>query len=571
MCLLRSTPFLNDEICVKTVLLHIFRSKCRKFVQTGRFYTDFGHFEGSMCERAVLTHLSTYSSLRLNIIPIFMGRNHIYSFLMRKFLFLFLSLLFVVANAVDAKEKTIRNYYRGTYKGEVDKNNNPHGNGVLRLGRIPPSLEISGNFNSGETATVSDATVLFPGNFVFRGNVELYKSDTFKLYDGVMFNGAGEIIGTIPKELAKVVKYSRNPSTNPLQFDDPIIMQCAPSIVPNDRLKHYTAFAKDATRFSVRGAIPVSITASGLSFNPKPDSYEVVFSDGTIISVQPNGIEEWTKPAGKDGRGDHLTYRNNQLLLSKYCVHFGEDYVSADGKGNYYVRHRFSNGNVYEGPVLEDFSYSVAQSSIKQLRLEWGWTDLYKWIVPSLFGYDDSKNIGTITYADNSRYHGSFKSNRYPYAVGDKLSEDCYLNGTLYNSEGLVEKVFQNGVDLEKRDELLAQAKLKEEQEKKELQDNIEKEYQMLCRKYGAKYVDSLLESRIEIGTPEALLLEYVSGAYKYVYYKENIRNYFRRKYDLYSETRVFRSYYLYNPLNERITVDIHKPDNTVSRVFYPQ
>ena len=352
---------------------------------------------------------------------------------------------------MEAKEKPIKYGKYVIYTGDI-VNKEPCGNGILTIsskGSTDPVLLLSGLFKNSE---VTDGTMTFIDGYTFKGDLIYSITEkplglSFKLISGELYDKDAEIIGAVKNSHPVLISVSPGDVTHIIGNGD------LESRAPVSGLTDFIKFARD-TSYTIDYGDCISLEIKDADWeyikNDFSNVFTVVFSNGTKISHDENNQELWKKP---NGEFINIDFENEFPALLDYRINVGDDYIAKDN-----IRHKFENGNIYEGAPSPDFQelFSDYRKLVELKTIDWKWEDFSKGVLA---------DGGKVSYSDGSRYEGSFSDIIAPIK-DDVLPESAYKTGILYGKDGKVVHEYKNG----KNEVQLAEEDRKAAEEKRQRQ-----------------------------------------------------------------------------------------------------
>lgn len=349
---------------------------------------------------------------------------------------------------VGAKDEVLKIGKYVVYTGELIKKE-PFGNGVLTVTNkvsTIPVLQLSGVFNGAE---VSEATLSLPGGYSYKGDLvfQVSKKPSALIFvfgkGGQVYDPDTKLIGVVGDEDCVIVvapdditrlagegtleeRAIPNSISEYIQFAEDTSYTIEYSVIPIDQpASSDKSLAEDYTNTFPFEVDNDKWTYSPLGYAPV---YTVTFSNGTVIRADGNDCEKWEKPSG-----DYIELEagGSGIHPIDFYIHVGdEEYVKSDQ-----IRHIFENGNVYEGTYNSEFLgyYNDYRKLIGLKGINWKWSDFYQ-----------GAGFGELKYSDGSRYDGSF-SPKTKQIIDNKLSEDSYYTGSLYDRDGRIIHEYRDG------------------------------------------------------------------------------------------------------------------------------
>ena len=410
----------------------------------------------------------------------------------------------VPALYAQIKEKKISYARCAYYYGPTEKRT-PKGDGKLTINEdYTTTITVTGTFDG---ANVSNAVVEFVSQGVtFKGNIVYEKTRDITvplirihMSEGRLYHKE-KLLGEIKKEpfevildcswgFASMIRSSGKLYT--IQKSRHSFLNAAKGFAECDE---YEIENHDIIPFQLRENITFG------KANTAVEPLTLLFANGTVTPLEPlrTGMK-WTKP-----NGDFVNFNNNGRI-TEYNITLSSGRINGNT-----VTHKFSNGNVFEGKVRDRLVPNISLEWLTNTRhILWPWEK-----------FCEFAKRGKITFADGASFSGEFSSNGF--TVGDKLDDSSYYEGAMYDSTGAQIDDYQYGQNRAQRDSI-ERARIAEEdarqaeeaaleqrmkaREAEEQQKKIE-----LYKKYGKKYVDSIIDSKgtiIPVGTPLALLNEF--------------------------------------------------------------
>lgn len=417
----------------------------------------------------------------------------------------------------QVKTKQIKICKSVCYEGEALKKT-PAGKGTLYINQgYTSEIRIKGDFDGNN---VSNAEVTFDSNGLsFKGEVS-YEKDidrallifTDKAFQLTLKEGK---FYKSDRALAKIVSpatISFDCNYAPATYDPTIVLveELRQEARPLLKWAKYFAGSDD---FEIRNPDKVKcvLMDKGLYFKEltseekylaeKESRAEAVFKNGQVCKLYGSEIE-WKRP-----NGDFVVFMSNRLgQLECYEITGKNNKIryqrSGDEEG--IVSYTFPNGNTIEGKS-QNIPNSFNDVMSPSFELDWKWEtdDIFKYLLK--LDYERYK----LTFSDGTYYDGTFYCSK---VEGDKLAEQSYNDGTLYDSTGQVIERYMRGVSDTKRAAIEKAEQQKAEAEKRAKEKADQQKKQQLYNKYGKKYVDTILNSagkKVLTGTPIALLKEF--------------------------------------------------------------
>lgn len=406
--------------------------------------------------------------------------------------------------SAQVKTKKVKIGKSVCYEGEVLKKT-PAGKGTLYINQgYTSEIRIKGDFDGNN---VSNAEIKFDSNGIsFKGEVShVFTNKTFQLTltKGKFYNGDRDL-GKIqsPATISFDCNYA------PASFNPTIVLfrELRQEAMP---LLKWAKYFAGSSNYKIKNPdlVKCILNSKGLYYKEltREEKYQAesesravaVFDNGVVCPLHGSKIK-WKRP-----NGDFVIFDKDSESVDKYEITGKNSKIRYERSGSD-LCYTFSNGNTIDG-CAKNFnipqSFKEVMSPSFELACKWEADDIQKYFDCSIYCH--------VTYSDGTYYRGQIANVK---VEGDKLAEQSYYYGTLYDKTGQKIEEYVNGISdteraaIEKKEAEKAEA----ERKAKEKADNQIK--QRLYKKYGKQYVDMILNSggeKIVVGMPIALLKEF--------------------------------------------------------------
>lgn len=391
--------------------------------------------------------------------------------------------------SAQVKTKKVKVCKSVCYEGEVLKKT-PAGKGTLYINQgYTSEIRIKGDFDGNN---VSNAEIKFDSNGIsFKGKVsQVFTAKTFQLTleEGKFYRGDDYLL-----KIASPTTIFFDCNSAPASFDPTIVLFRGLRQEARPLLKWAKYFA-GSNKYKIENQDIVECVlnskdiyfkelTSGEKYRAESESRAVaVFDNGVVCPLHGSKIE-WKRP-----NGDFVIFNRTEDVVEKYEITGKNSKIryELDGNRNVVVCYTFSNGNTIEGRAnnfnIIPNSFKEVMSPSFELTCKWDADDIQKYFGRSFH----------VTYSDGTNYRGEIANVK---VEGDKLAQQSYVNGWLYDKTGQKIEGYFDGVSDTRRAEIKAEEEAKAEAEKKEKEKAVKLKKQQLYNKYGQKYVDTILNS----------------------------------------------------------------------------
>ena len=407
--------------------------------------------------------------------------------------------------SAQVKTKKVKICKSVCYEGEVLKKT-PAGKGTLYINQgYTSEIRIKGDFDGNN---VSNAEIKFDSNGIsFKGKVsQVFTAKTFQLTleEGKFYRGDDYLL-----KIASPTTIFFDCNSAPASFDPTIVLFRGLRQEARPLLKWAKYFA-GSNKYKIENQDIVECVlnskdiyfkelTSGEKYRAESESRAVaVFDNGVVCPLHGSKIE-WKRP-----NGDFVIFNRTEDVVEKYEITGKNSKIryELDGNRNVVVCYTFSNGNTIEGvakKINTPNSFKEVMSPSFELTCKWDADDIQKYFGRSFH----------VTYSDGTNYRGEIANVK---VEGDKLAQQSYVNGWLYDKTGQKIEGYLHGISDTERAAIEKEKADKAEAERKAKEKADNQIKQRLYKKYGKNHVDTIVNSKgkkIVVGMPMALLKEF--------------------------------------------------------------